>query len=119
MAEISRFEGYDIFKYKFAAKFVPNKRVLDIGCGYGNGTQLLAESNAKEVIGIDYSEAALKEAGKKNLPNLSFIQRDIQNLGSFKDNFDAVVFFEVIEHLSSREQKEILKNPDIASRRPF
>lgn len=112
MAEISRFEGYDIFKYKFATKFVLNKRVLDIGCGFGNGTRLLAESNAREVIGIDYSEAALNEARKKKNPNLSFIQRDIQNLGPFKDNFDTVVFFEVIEHLSSMEQKEILKNID-------
>ena len=50
-------------RYHFAARLVAGKRVLDVACGEGYGTALLAES-AAEVTGVDLSEAAIAHAKK-------------------------------------------------------
>lgn len=87
--------------YRYANKFTPSKRILDLGCGEGYGAQILA-SAARLVVAADYSaetvlHAALKYAGK----NLVFIVCDAQQLPFRPDVFDMVVSFEVIEHLAS------------------
>ena len=48
------------WRYKIAAKYCPDKVVLDVPCGMGWGTSLLKE--AKEVHGVDISEDAIVEA---------------------------------------------------------
>ncbi|MGO4339194.1 trans-aconitate 2-methyltransferase [Labrys sp. KB_33_2] len=50
---------------------------VDLGCGPGNSTELLAKRwPAAEVIGIDTSEAMLSEA-RKRLPSARFEQGDV------------------------------------------
>ncbi len=61
--------------------FVANKVVLEGGCGKGRHTRLIGEWGAREVIGIDFSEAV--EAAWRNtrdLPNVHIIQADIFRL---------------------------------------
>lgn len=41
-----------------------NKKVLEIGCGSGNFTMLMADY-CKEIIGIDFSAAMLNELNKR------------------------------------------------------
>src|SRR5208337_4385431 len=40
-------------RYRWAAKFVAGKRVLDVACGTGYGTALLANAGAAQVDGFD------------------------------------------------------------------
>ena len=42
-------------RYRFAARWVTDKRVIDLGCGVGYGVALLKEAGAQIVVGIDNS----------------------------------------------------------------
>lgn len=67
--------------------------VLDIGCGDGKLTAMIAERVPRgNVIGIDSSESMIDHASEKHAngaDNLSFQQVDAREL-SFEDRFDAV-----------------------------
>jgi len=95
-------------RYKFAAKLLSSKkkcRVLELGCGEGIGSLLLAEEG-HSVVGIDQDKDAITYA-KKNLEkhekfDLTFLHGDIldMNLGLF----DAVISLDVIEHVPQSEE---------------
>jgi 2-polyprenyl-3-methyl-5-hydroxy-6-metoxy-1,4-benzoquinol methylase len=85
--------------YKFAAKIIgQHKKVLDLGCGEGLGTWLLAVECGL-AKGMDNDRDAIK-IGKRNWQDdrISFECADLfartQN-----DRYDAVVAFDVIEHI--------------------
>ena len=75
------------------------ERILDVGCGDGNFTKLMARAcKAKEVYGIDISEEALRIAMKNGIicRKIDVDEEDFP----FEDNFfDAVTALELIEHL--------------------
>jgi 2-polyprenyl-3-methyl-5-hydroxy-6-metoxy-1,4-benzoquinol methylase len=48
----------------FASQFVQNKRVLDIACGVGYGSQILAQNDPIEIIGCDLLEDKIEYAKK-------------------------------------------------------
>ena len=53
------------------------RRVVDIGCGPGNSTELLlARYPAAEVVGLDSSPAMLA-AARKRLPAVAFVEADV------------------------------------------
>lgn len=55
-------------------------RILDLGCGPGNSTALLAERFVgADILGIDTSEAMLRSA-RERLPNCRFERGDIASL---------------------------------------
>ena len=60
----------------------PGDRVLDIGCGFGDTTQQLAELIGAdgEAVGIDASERFIETAREEaaGLPNVSFMAGDVQ-----------------------------------------
>lgn len=94
--------------YKFAKDFVFNKRVLDIGCGEGYGSNYLA-GFAKEVVGIDYDKEIINYANnkyKKN--NLILLAVDAKRQGLLNDKFDIICSFQVIEHI--KDTKLLLEN---------
>ncbi len=75
------------------------ERILDVGCGDGNFTKLIAEAcKAKEVYGIEISENGV-EMAKKN--GIKCIQLDVDGKDlPFDDNFfDAIFAGELMEHL--------------------
>lgn len=97
-------------RYEFALPFIKNKKVLDIACGVGYGSKMLADNGAKMVVGVDISHQAIGYA-KNRYPhkNVNFVKADVSHI-PFKNNlFDVVVSFETIEHLKSAEEfvKEI------------
>ena len=51
-------------RYRWAAKFVAGKRVLDVACGTGYGTAILANAGATQVDGFDCSPEAVAFARK-------------------------------------------------------
>jgi SAM-dependent methyltransferase len=75
--------------------------VLDVACGVGYGTRLLADGGARFVTGVDLSEDALRKA-TATFPafNASFLRAHALNLPFRPGSFDAVVSFETIEHLA-------------------
>ncbi len=67
-----------------------NERVLDLGCGDGVNTALIAEALPNgEVVGIDASKGMIDTAKPKEKPNLCFILMDIDEI-AFEDEFDVV-----------------------------
>ena len=87
-------------RYRWAAKFVAGKRVLDVACGTGYGTALLAKAGAAQVDGFDCSPEAVAFAKKTwALPNISFGVAITDRLPVPDGSYDCYVSFETIEHV--------------------
>ncbi|HYW21501.1 MAG TPA: methyltransferase domain-containing protein [Nodularia sp. (in: cyanobacteria)] len=86
----------------------PKPRILDIGCGNGSLSNLIAKYGY-EVVGVEESESGVQLA-RQDFPNCQFIQGSIYNLpyAEIGDNFDIVIAAEVIEHLFF--PKELVRN---------
>ena len=86
-------------RYAFAEALVGSKRVLDAGCGVGYGAARLAEV-AAEVVALDQARDPLTAGDKQySHPRLRFVQGDCTRFPFADSSLDAVVAFEVIEHL--------------------
>ena len=87
-------------RYHFAAPLVAGQDVLDVACGEGYGSALLA-ARARSVIGADIAPGAVEHARSRYaaIPNLEFRQADCAALPFAAASFDAVVSFETIEHI--------------------
>lgn len=86
-------------RYEFAANFVAGKRVVDIACGTGYGSAVLADAGAASVLGVDCSAEAIDHAkARYKAGNLAFRQDDILEFEP-RQRFDLVVSFETIEHI--------------------
>lgn len=79
---------------------VAGKVILDIGCGFGWCEQNFLERGAKEVTGIELSDADLV-AARQGLrdPRARFLTGSALKLPFADDSFDTVVSWEVIEHI--------------------
>ena len=102
-----------IARYQFALPYLEG-RVLDMACGAGYGTHMIAKQRKKfidEVIGIDIDPEIIAYAKKEYYhPKSSF---DIYNatestMPNKLGTFDAIVSFETIEHIA--EEKDLLDN---------
>jgi SAM-dependent methyltransferase len=91
-----------VARYEFVAARLPKgSRVLDLACGIGYGSQLLAKAGHR-VIGVDASEEAIAYAEEYyNHPNVSYECVAAEDLhADCVGTFDAVVSFETLEHLA-------------------
>ncbi len=80
-------------------EFFANKIVLEGGCGKGRHTQLAASWGARDVIGIDLSEAVESAfAATRGMPNAHVVQADIYKL-PFPRIFDYAFSVGVLHHL--------------------
>ena len=86
-------------RYEFAAGFAKGKRVLDIACGSGYGSYLIASSGAAFVQGVDISKEAIDSARRRFISdNLNYEQCDLLDFASSRP-FDLIISFETIEHI--------------------
>ncbi|HET9762148.1 MAG TPA: class I SAM-dependent methyltransferase [Casimicrobiaceae bacterium] len=92
-------------RYHFAAALVAGKEVLDVACGAGYGSALLARS-AKRVVGADISAEAIAHARASYaaVANVAFEPADCAALPFAAASFDTVVSFETIEHIDKQSQ---------------
>ena len=65
-----------------------NKRVLDLGCGFGEHCKRFIECGAKKVVGIDISEKMLEVARNENSdPNIIYINMPMEKIATvYKGN---------------------------------
>jgi ubiquinone/menaquinone biosynthesis C-methylase UbiE len=109
---IIRFTSGLLFPYVEAANIVSGK-VLEIGCGWGRGLELLTKA-ANQYIGIDKNQELIS-ALSAEYPNATFIAANIPPLSGLADNtFDFIVTFQVIEHIENddlfiKEAHRVLK----------
>jgi len=97
----------------------PGMKVVDLGCGVGMTTQLLAElvGPTGEVIGVDYSAAQVEQAQAllpKKLSNVRFIEASATDTRLPREAFDLVYARFLLIHLQDpeaalRETQELLK----------
>lgn len=86
-------------RYVYAGKLAEGREVLDIACGTGRGSRIMAESGAAAVIGYDIEPDAVRYAGARNKHSkVSFRVGDALQLAHNED-FDLAVCFETVEHL--------------------
>jgi len=87
-------------RYHWAAEFIAGKRVLDVACGTGYGTALLAKAGAAQVDGFDCSAEAVDFAKSTwALPNATFAVATTDRLPVPDASYDVYVSFETIEHV--------------------
>ncbi len=92
-------------RYRFAMGFVAGKRVLDVASGSGYGCEMLKAAGATEVVGVDYSPEAAKYAAERyGSRQPHYLIGDAESLPFSNGEFDVVVSFETIEHLSQPER---------------
>jgi len=90
---------YHAYRYWWAGKQIPRGiSVCDYGCGAGYGSWYLANLGYR-VLGIDISKEAIRWA-KKNFRHKSLLFKVV---GLPHGVFDAIVSFEVIEHISDSQ----------------
>jgi 2-polyprenyl-3-methyl-5-hydroxy-6-metoxy-1,4-benzoquinol methylase len=93
-----------VCRYVFAAQAARGRRVLDIACGEGYGSAMLAEAGAASVLGVDVAQAAIDAAAARFVhPALAFRAGDAESLPAMLGQeplFDLVVSFETIEHVA-------------------
>jgi len=95
-------------RYYLASWFAAGKRVLDIACGEGYGSNVLADV-ALSVTGVDICEDAILHARDKyEKENLNFVQGDCTTIPLRDNSVDLIVSFETIEH-HDRHQEFILE----------
>ncbi len=84
--------------YEWIAERVAGKRVIDMACGEGYGSDLLAQ-RAAEVVGLDANPEAHEHARLRyRRANLRFARGLVETFGE-PGAFDAVVFLQTIEHV--------------------
>lgn len=98
-----RLEEDPVERYKFACRFVEGKTVLDIACGVGDGSNIMAEFRASWVDGVDISKDVIEYAQSNyQVQNLSFHIRDISQFKPGKI-YDVIIGFETIEHVEDHQ----------------
>lgn len=98
-------EDSHLKRYQLATQYSKDKVVLDIACGVGKGSNILATlGEANLVVGCDIQEDAIRYAKHRNKHDKVIFE--VQNAEQyFKDEFyDLVVSYETVEHLKNYRQ---------------
>lgn len=88
--------------YQWIAEQVAGKRVVDMACGEGYGSDLLAAGGAASVTGVDANPEAHEHARLRYVrPNLKFVREAVEE---HDEPCDAIVFLQTVEHVQQPEE---------------
>jgi len=103
--------GYEhLHRYYTIEALIKNKSVLDIACGEGYGSSIIAH-HATNVVGVDIDQEAIQNAIEQytdKYPNIQFKTGSATSIPLGDQLFDVVVSFETIEHLSEEDQQRFM-----------
>ena len=86
-------------RYEFARKHRIGDKILDMACGVGYGTKVLAEGFAGHVTGVDISHESIEYANRHfKVSNCNFVASDALSFSADRQ-FDTIVSLETIEHV--------------------
>ena len=89
----------------------PASRVLSLGCGIGD-TELLLAPHVAEVVGIDLSPAAIRQARhdaqRAGVGNVRFEEGTLDAQGFAPGSFDAILAVFLLHHLPDAMLQELL-----------
>tara|TARA_Y100000310_G_scaffold343340_1_gene450499 strand:- start:1055 stop:1813 length:759 start_codon:yes stop_codon:yes gene_type:complete len=93
------FEPIEIHEQVLSSQIYKGKKVLDVGCGSGDVCIGISKLGAKSVLGIDYSDEAIKLAkDKNNRNNVEFKVEDYKNI---EESYDVITLVGVLEHIEN------------------
>jgi len=85
----------DVIEIPIFRSLLPNlkdKKILDLGCGYGENELYFSKEGAKYVLGTDISKHMIEIANKENkLDNIDYRVIAMEDISSIDDKFDLVV----------------------------
>ncbi len=95
---------FHIARYRYAYDYLKaTDSILDIACGVGYGSALLARK-ALSVTGIDISSTAINFAQNHyTAANLNFHKQDWMQ-GFLESDYSCIIAFEFLEHISDQKQ---------------
>jgi len=68
------------------------KKVLDLGCGFGEHCKRFVECGAEKVVGVDISEKMLKVAREENSdPKITYLNMPMEDISALQEIFDVVI----------------------------
>jgi ubiquinone/menaquinone biosynthesis C-methylase UbiE len=92
-------------RYHYALPLAERRRVLDIACGEGYGSALLA-TRAKSVVGADVAPETIAQARRRYgaAQNLQYVEGRCESLPCDDASIDLLVSFETLEHIPDPER---------------
>ena len=91
-------------RFKFAARFMREKVVLDCACGKGIGSAEFVKTAPGYIVAVDRSLTSLHDAGSLAAGDrFAAVAGDALRLPFFGGSFDVVVSLETLEHLADRQ----------------
>jgi len=102
-----------LLRLDFSAAFVQdldirNKRILDIGCGFGWFEKNAIERGALSVVATEITEHDLSQARESlKLNNVKFCVSSATDLQFKEKSFDTIVLWEVLEHTPKQSENKV------------
>ena len=93
-----------IFRYKLNDSVT----ILDVGCGDGDFMRIVNFDKKYQIIGVDLFKPYLNKAKKTGVYS-KVVAQDIRKINFKKNEFDAVISSQVIEHLTKKDGFEHIK----------
>ena len=92
-------------RYSFARPLCRRRYVLDLACGEGYGSAMVA-ADAERVLGVDIDEKTVASARERyaHVPNVDFQTGDAHSIDAPDASVDCVLAFEMIEHVDDPER---------------
>ena len=104
----SRFLGtiFHTLDYCLQKELKNCESVLDLGCGPSSPLQYC--KNVKHSVGVEAFTDYLNRSKKSEI-HTEYLNKNIKDVNFPNDSFDAVIFIEVLEHLTENEGMQILE----------